>query len=191
MAVTNSRFFTYSKNLNGVPSAPTPVKIKIANSTTVKLGQMARINTGGFIVPAGVGNAILGRIVGFIDNDGTPVNSFGYNGQAGMTLSGDDTIVTASDNQSRNVAVFAEVEVSTEAILLKNTANGALAQTNLGQLFDLVSTSDQVDQGTASDTSGQMQLIELDPDNTSIGYFRVAESQLLGQLGNATAVVVA
>lgn len=191
MAPTNSKFFTYSKNLNGVPSAPTPVKIKIANSTTLKVGQMARVNTGGFVVPAGVGNPILGRVVGFVDNDGSPVNAFGYIGQAGMSLSGDDTVITASDNQTRNVAVFAEVEADTEAILLKNTASAALSQSNLLQMFDLVSTSDQVDQATASDTSGQMQLIELDADNTSIGYFRVAESQLVQQLGNSTPAVVA
>jgi hypothetical protein len=188
MARTNSKYFEYSKNLSGIPSAPTPVKVKIANSTTLKVGQMVRVNTSGFAVAAGVGNAILGQLVGLIDNDGTPVNSYGYNGATGHTLSGDDTVVTASDNQSRAVAVYAEIVVATEPIIFKNTASAALAQTNLFQLFDLASTSDQVDQGTASDTSGQMQLIELDPDNTSIGYFRVAESQLLGYHANATAL---
>lgn len=193
MAKTNSRTFDYSKNLAGVPSTPTPVKVKIANSTTIKIGQMARVNSSGFAVPAGAANPVLGRVAGLIDNNGTPVNAFQFDStKTGHTNSGDDTVVTASDNQTRSQSVFAEIEVGLESVLFYNDANGDLAQTNLFQLFDLVSTSDQVDQGTASDTSGQMQLIQLDPDNdgdASKGLFRVAEPQLLGHVGNATAVV--
>ncbi len=194
MARTNSKFFEYRKNLMGVGEAPTPVKVLIANSTTLKIGQMARVNTSGLVVPAGVGNAILGVVVGLIDNSGIPVNAFQYTGNTGHTNSGDDTVVTASDNATRAKAVYAEVMVAQESILFYNDASGNLAQTNLFQLFDLGSTSDQADQGTASDTSGQLQLIQLDPDNDgdlSKGLFRVAEPQLVGHVGNATAVVAA
>lgn len=194
MARSNSKYFEYRKNLLGAPSAPTPVKILIANSTTLKIGQMARVNTGGLVVPAGVGNPILGMVVGLIDNNGTPVDSFQYGGNTGHSNSGDDTIVTASDNATRTLAVFAEIMVATEGILFYNDADGDLAQTNLLQMFDLVSTSDQVSQASASDTNGQVQLLELNPDNdadASKGLFRVAEPQLLGYNGNATAVNVA
>jgi len=195
MARTNSNYFDYRKNLLGAVGSPTPLKILIANSTTLKYGQMVRVNTSGFVVAAGVGNAILGYVSGFIDNSGVPVNGFQYDvSKTGHTNSGDDTVVTASDNQSRAKAVFAEVVVPTEGVLLYNDASADLAQTNLMQLFDLTSSSDQVDQGTASDTSGQMQLVQLDPDNdgdASKGLFRVSEPQLLGHVGNSTAVVAA
>lgn len=196
MARTNSKYFEYRKNLSGAGSAPTPLKIIVANSTTLKVGQMARVNTGGFIVPAGAGTtvAVLGRVSGLVDNNGIPVNGFGYTGKTGHTNSADDTVVTASDNQTRAVAVFAFIEVALEGILFFNAASGALAQTNLLQFFNLASTSDQVDQSTASDSAGQLQLIELNPDNdtdTTKGLFRVAVPQLMGQINNSTAIIAA
>lgn len=194
MARTNSRYFEYRKNLLGVGEAPTPLKVLIANSTTLKIGQMARINTSGLVVPAGAGNPILGLVVGMIDNDGTPVNAFQYGGATGHTDSGDDTVVTASDNATRARAVYAEVMVATESMLFYNDSDDTLAQTNLLQMFDLESTSDRVDVATASDTSGQLQLVQLDPDNdddVSKGLFRVSEPQLVGHIGNSTAAVVA
>lgn len=196
MAVSNSRHFDYAKNLLGAMAAPTPVKVRVANSTTIKIGQMARVNTSGFAVPAGATNALLGRVAGLIDTNGTPVNAFMYDtSKTGHTNSGDDTVVTASDNQTKTgLAVYAEIEVGLEPILFKNDANADLAQTNLLQFFDLVSTSDQVDQGTASDSNGQVQLIQLDPDgdgDASLGLFRVNESQMNGGLDTGTAKVAA
>lgn len=191
MARTNSKYFEYRKNLNGVGSTPTPLKVLVANSTTLKLGQMARVNTGGFAVPVGVGNAAIGAVSGLVDNNGIPVNSFGYTGQTGHTNSGDDTVVTASNNQTRALAVYAMITVALESILYFNDASSDLAQTNLMQLFDVVSTSDQIDASSASDTSGTYQLVELNPDNdgdASKGLFRVAEPQLLGYHGNATSL---
>lgn len=194
MARTNSKFFEYRKNLLGVGEAPTPIKGLIANSTTVKIGQAVRVNTSGLVVTAGVGNAVLGIVVGLIDDNGIPVNAFQYNGATGHTNSGDDTVVTASDNSTRALAVYAEVMVAQDSILFYNDASGDLAQTNLFQCFDLASTSDQIDQSTASDTSGQFQLIQLDPENDgdlSKGLFRVSEPQLLSHVGNSTAIVAA
>jgi hypothetical protein len=194
MARTNSKYFEYRKNLLGVGSAPTPLKILVGNSTTIKIGQMARVNTAGFVVPGGVGNALLGRVAGLIDNNGVPVNSFSYTGATGHTNSGDDIVVTASDNQTRALAVYAEVEVGLEATLFYNIASAALAQTNLLQYFDLVSTSDQVDQATASDSNGQLQLVQLDPDvdgTVGAGLFRINESQFNGALDTGTAKIAA
>lgn len=195
MARTNSKYFEYRKNLIGVGSIPAPLKIRIANSTTIKIGQMARVNTSGLAVPSGAGTAILGQISGLIDNNGVPVNAFQYDtSKTGHTNSGDDTVVTASDNASRAQAVYAEIMVGYGMNLYFNDADGDLAQTNLMQFFDLASTSDQIATGTASDTSGQMQLVELDPDadgDASKGLFRVSEPQLLSYNGNATAVNVA
>lgn len=195
MARTNSKYFEYKKNLLGVGSVPTPVKIPVDNSTTLKIGQAVRVNTAGYIVAAGVGNPILGIISGFIDNEGTPVNGFGYDvSKTGHTNSGDDTVVTASDNRTRAKKVYAEVILPLGGTLFYNDANDDFAQTNLMQLFDLVSTSDQIDKATASDTNGQFQLIQLDPEgdgDASKGLFMVAEPQLIRHIGNATTVNLA
>lgn len=194
MARTNSKYFEYRKNLAGVTSNPAPIKVRVANSTTIKIGQMARVNTSGFAVPNGAANPCLGLVVGLIDNNGTPVDSFGYTGATGHTNSGDDTIVSASDNQTRALAVFAEIAVGLEGTLFFNDASADLADTNLFQFFDLVSTSDQVDQATAHDANGVMQLIQLDPDgdgDLSKGLFRINESQISGALDSATAKVAA
>lgn len=191
MARTSSQYFEYRKNLLGANSAPTPLKVLVANSQQIKVGQMARVNTAGLAVPVGVGDAILGPIVGIVDNDNIPVNAFGYTGATGHTDSGDDTVTTASDNSSRARAVYAEIAVALESILFYNDASDTLAQTNLFQFFDLDSTADQVDVATASDTSGQVQLIQLDPDedgDASKGLFRVSEPQLLSYHANSTAV---
>jgi hypothetical protein len=192
MARTNSKYFAFSKNLSALGSSPTPIKVKIGNSTTMKVGQMARVNTAGYAVPAGVGNPILGLVSGLVDGNDVPVNAFQYDAsRTGHTNSGDDTVVTASDNQSRTQAVYAEILVATEPVLFYNDASADLAQTNLMQLFDLVSTSDQVDQATASDTNGGLQLIQLDPDNdgdASKGLFRIAEPQLVGYHNSNSAV---
>lgn len=194
MARTNSKYFEYRKNLSGSGSTPTPLKILIANSTTVKVGQAVRVNTAGFIVPAGAGStvAVLGIVSGLVDNNGVPVNAFQYDvSKTGHTNSGDDTVVTASDNQTRSLAVYAMIQVALEPVLYYNAASGALAQTNLLQFFNVVSTSDQIDQSSSSDSAGQFQLIQLDPDNdgdTTKGLFRVAIPQLMAQIGNVTAV---
>lgn len=194
MARTNAKYFSYKKNLLAAGSAPTPVKVLVANSTTLKIGQAARVNTSGLAVPAGVGNPVLGIVSGIVDNYDVPVNSAFYGGATGHSNSGDDTVTTASDNTTRALAVYAEILVGTEPVLFYNDANGDLAQTNLLQFFDLASTSDQIDQATASDANGQFQLMQLDPDNDgdlSKGLFRVNESQLNGGVDSATAKVVA
>jgi hypothetical protein len=64
--------------------------------------------------------------------------------------------------------------------LFSNDSSGTLATTNLMQFFDLTD-EDTINQGSASDASGQFQLVGLDPDgdaDASKGLFRIAESQL-------------
>jgi len=191
MARTSSQYFEYRKNLLGAQSAPTPIKVLVANSATIKIGQSARVNTSGLAVQSAVGDAVLGIITGIVDNDNIPVNAFGYTGATGHTNSGDDTVTTASNNATRARAVYAEITVALDPILFYNDASADLAQTNLMQFFDHDSDGDQIDFSTASDTSGQFQLIQLDPDgdgDLSKGLFRVAEPQLLSYHANATAV---
>ena len=185
MARTSSQYFEFRKNLSANGASPTPLKVLIANSTTMKLGQLVRVNTSGLAVPAGTGNPVLGVVSGLVIGGGgsVPVNAFQFDTvRTGHTNSGDDTVVTASNNSSRAVAVYAEILVGLPDILFYNDSDNTLAQANLFQCFDVDSSSDQITVSTASDVSGQMQLVELDPDNdadVSKGLFRVAEPQLM------------
>ena len=191
MARPTGVFFDYSKNLSGNLSTPTPLKVIVGNSATLIIGDSMRVNTSGFAVCSAAGDAVLGILVGLIDNDGIPVLGFGYTGDTGHTKTDDMTVVTSATNQTRARKVYAEILVGLPDILFYNDASANLAQTNLFQFFDHDADANQIDQATASDTSGQFQLIQLDPDNDgdlSKGLFRVAEPQLMYYHGNSTAV---
>ena len=171
------------------------LKIRAGDSKTLTIGDAVRVNTSGLIDLVGAGNPVLGVIQGLVDENGGNLLALGYTNNTGATLSGDDTVTTASDNSTRTHYIMAEVFIDPAVSLLYyNDSNGTLAQANLFQLFDVLAASDQIDQSSASDTSGQFQLLVIDPDgdaDASKGLFRVAEPQLLTHIGNSTAVVAA
>jgi len=194
MAYTASTGFRYGKSLLGSQS-PMALKIRAGDSKTLTIGDAVRVNTSGLIDLVGAGNPVLGVIQGLVDENGGNLLALGYTNNTGATLSGDDTVTTASDNSTRTHYIMAEVFIDPAGSLLYyNDSNGTLAQANLFQLFDVLAASDQIDQSSASDTSGQFQLLVIDPDgdaDASKGLFRVAEPQLLTHIGNSTAVVAA
>jgi hypothetical protein len=187
MAYTANTGFRYFSTLNAGTPTPIARPYLIGNSKTLRVGDAVRIDTSGLCVTAGAGNPIAGVIVGFVDNNGIPVNGFGVTNTTGATFSGDDVVVTASDNTSRASAVYAQVVLDPSGnILWLNKSDGSLALTNLFQLFDNDSNSRQIATGGASDSSGQWQLIELDPESkggaatdATKGLFRIAEPQLM------------
>lgn len=199
MAYTASTGFRYWKSLNAAGEIPAPQRFRIANSTTLRIGDLVRVNTAGFLVGAGVGNPVAGVLKGFVDQRGINPFSLGYSG-AGVTLTGDDTLATASDNTTRSQYITGEVwvDVSGNALWL-NDADSDLAQTNVFQFFDVDSNNRQVTQSTFSDANGQLQLIEWDPQGTSNepdnpvaadaskGAFRIAENQFGIGIDSATA----
>ncbi len=204
MAYSGSDGFRYFRSLSGQGEMPAPIRFLIEDSTTLRIGDMARVMTDGWLVPAGVGNPVLGVVVGLVDNDGINVLGFSYTGQTGHTDAsanqGDDTVTTASDNTTRARAVFAEVVIDAAGdILWLNDASGSLAATNLMQLFDVdAADSRTVDQSSASDTNGQLQLVVLDPEATggktadvSKGAFRIAEGQIAVGVDQGNAIVAA
>jgi hypothetical protein len=194
MAYTDSTGFIYRRPLLG-SDQPVVMNFRIGDSATLKIGDAVRINTSGLIVRAEAGNPVLGILRGICDKAGINPFSAGYINGLGATLTGDDTVVSASDNSSRAEYAQARVQLDIAGCnLWYNDANGDLAQTNVGQLFDVVAASGQIDQSVASDTSGQFQLLQLDPDgdgDASKGLFRIAEPQLLNHVGNATEILVA
>lgn len=143
----------------------------IANSVEVKIGDALKWDTDGFIALATAGDKVLGHVEGVVDQNGISI------APDSGTL---DTYTVDSDNETAATKKKrARIDVSKNS-LYKNDANGDLSRTMIGQFFDLTD-EDQIDQATASDTSGQYQLIRLDPDNeddASMGLFKIAESQL-------------
>ncbi len=194
MARTAATGFYFRKSLIGLEHPPTSNYL-LAASATVCIGDLVRVNTSGLLVRAETGTAALGVLTGIVDRYGTSVFSPRAQGTSGATLTGDDTIATASTNVSdatKNLKGQVIVDPAGNC-LFYNDSDGTLAQTNLFQLFDVASGS-QVTTGGASDATGQVQLMELDPDedaDASKGLFRLAESQFGGILDNATAKVAA
>ena len=199
MAYTASTGFRYWKSLNANGAEPAPQRFRIANSTTLRIGDLVRVNTSGFLVGAGVGNPVAGVLKGFVDQKGINPFSLGYSG-AGVTLTGDDTLATASDNTTRAQYITGEVYVDVAGTSLwLNDADASQAQTNVFQYFDVDSNNRQVTQSTASDANGQLQLIEWDPKGTSNepdnpeaadasqGAYRIAENQFGVGIDSATA----
>lgn len=150
--------------------APTLLQYIIDNSDTITIGDVVRLNTDGHVTLAGAGNTVLGVVVGVVDSDGIALSP-----DSGTT----DTWTVDSDNETVD-QYEAQVIVDPYA-LFSNDASDDMATTNLGQFYDIVAASNQIDESSASDTAGQFQLISLDPDgdgDASKGLFRIAESQL-------------
>ena len=186
MAYSASTGFRLRKNLYGLQTEGQQLSVRVANSTTLKLGDAVRLNTGGFLVRSAAGEAVLGLITGFrasTTSDAAGVNPFGLGADAtGLTLTEDDQIATSSTNQTRaDVYLVGEVTVDPAGILLfYNDSDGTLARTNIGQYFDVLSGSNQIDSASASDSNGQFELIEIDPDadgDASKGIFKIAEHE--------------
>lgn len=191
MAKSSANYFEPRINLSGVEH-PAALNFRLADSATLTIGDAVRINTGGLLVRCAAGDAVLGVLKGIVDENDINPFSYAYTNNTGATLTPDDTVVTASDNSSRAHYLKGKVHLDPAgSILYYNDASADLAQTNVGQFFDHDSDADQIDQSTASDTSGQFQLVALDPDNdgdASKGLFRVAEPQLMTYHANSTAV---
>lgn len=194
MAYSSATGFRFRKGLYGLEH-PSSQNFRAGNSATIKIGDAVRINNAGGVVRAGAGSPVLGIVRGIVDENDINPFSLGYTNNTGATLTPDDTVVTAADNTTRTHYIKLVVDVDPAGVgLFYNDANGNLALTNVGQFFDVVAASGQIDQTSASDTSGQFQLLELDPDgdgDLSKGLFRIAESQLMTQIGNSTAVISA
>lgn len=203
MAQSAGTGFRFFKSLSGQAEAPTPIPIRIANSSTLRIGDLVRVNTSGFVVGAGTGGAVAGVLVGFVDEKGINPFSLGYN-RGGVTLTNDDTLATSSSNQTRADYIRAEVIVDPAGdILWLNDADSSLAQTNIFQYFDVDSNNRQVTVSSASDANGQLQLVMWDPEGSSNiaaniqsadaskGAFRIAENQFGIGLDSATAKVAA
>lgn len=192
MAKTASTGFTFRRSLYGVEH-PAPMRFRLANSATVKIGDLVRVNNAGFLVRCATGEVPGGVLVGIVNHDSINPFSLGADA-AGATLTPDDQVATKSSNQTDATYLQGEVILDPAGVCLwENTADGTIATTNLFQMFD-VANGNQVTSGSASDANGQVQLIAIDPDgtgSTTKGLFRINESQFSMGIDSATAKVAA
>lgn len=181
MAVTASTGFFFRKSLVGLEH-PARLDYILAGSTTVKIGDLVRVNTSGLLVRCATGEVPGGVLVGIVDQNGINAFSPRAQGTAGATLTPDDQIATSSTNATDLTRQLkGQVILDPGGVcLFYNKADSALAATNLFQTFD-VANGNQVTVGGASDTtSKEVQLISLDPDgdgDTTKGLFRINNSQ--------------
>lgn len=194
MAKTASTGFEFRKSFYG-QEHPAQQRFLIANSTTLKIGDGVRLNTAGYLVRAAAGEPTIGVLRGLVDQNGMNVFSPRASGLAGATLTPDDTLVTSSTNQSDLTRQLkADVICDPAGVcLFFNIADAALAQTNLGQMFD-ATNGNQINVASASDSNGQWQLVQLDPDGdgtTTKGLFRLTECQLAVGIDQGTAKITA
>lgn len=190
MAKTASTGFTFRGTLYGAEH-PGTQRFLLAGSATVKIGDLVRVNTSGLLVRCATGEAPAGVLVGIVDQNGMNVFSPRAQGTTGATLTPDDQVATASDNATNAVKnLKGDVILDPAGVCLWfNDADGNNAQTNLFQMYD-VANGNQVTTGSASDANGQVQLLELDPDNDgdlSKGLYRIHENQFGMGIDSATA----
>src|SRR3990167_6615057 len=161
MAYTASSGFRFWRSLSGESHAPQPIPVRIANSTTLRVGDAVRINTSGLLVTAAAGEALAGVLVGFQDEDGINPFSLGYS-KAGVTRTGDDTLATSSTNSTRADYILGEVIIDPAGdILWLNDSDTAVTQVDLFVFVDNDANGRQLATGSKSDSNGQWQLILL------------------------------
>lgn len=159
--------FKFRKSLHGSSEAGI-LELPGANSVVFQVGDAIRIDEDGKAALIVTGDNILGFVAGVVSKDGVSIDP-----DSG-TL---DTYTMASNNETvaQNKIQYTP---ALQEYLFYNDADNTLAATNLFQLFDLNDEND-VDVASASDTTGQVRLIQLDPDgdgDASKGLFQVVES---------------
>jgi len=160
--------FIFKKSLI-TKDSPVALSYIINNSETIQVGDAVALDTNGHITVGTAGEEVLGIVAGVTDSNGISIDA-----DSGTT----DTYTVASDNET---SAQKKAQITADKMsLYSNDADGDLATTNLLQFFDLIDEN-TIDQSSASDTSGQFQLISLNPDgdgDASKGLFKIAESQL-------------
>lgn len=162
--------FKFRKTLRGDGVVPAELQIIGANSIVFQVGDLIRINTGGFAALATAGDLILGVVTGVVDTNGGRIDP-----DSALLF---DTFTMAADNQTvaskkvRYIPALADY-------LFYNDSDDTLSQTKLMQYFPINDEND-VDGTTGNDTVlNTVRLIEIDPDgdaDASKGLFQIVES---------------
>lgn len=113
---------------------------------------------------------------------GTPVTIDSSGFLAGCTSSGEKVYgiciedkTCASDNQT--VAQYKPLVVDAQDVIIAYSTSGTLAQTDVGEYADVATNSSGAITMGNPGATGQFLCTGINPDDTTMGYFRVAEPQ--------------
>jgi hypothetical protein len=172
--------FEYRGQLNGGDN-PVVLAVKIANSSTVKVGdavQAEAFASGGGCKRAAAGTEILGVCIAIVDANGIDLDNTSADKFDGTWTTASSTYAASADNMT-DKAIAAKVIVDKNA-LWYNDAAGDLAAADELKYFDL-DDQDQVADQNGADNAGALILVKRDPDgdgDASKGIFKIAESEL-------------
>lgn len=166
--------FSYAGQLNGAEN-PVIRVFPIKNSASVAVGEALGLNAGadtcGSISAVGT-DPILGICVGIVDSNGLGLDNTSTT-LDGTWVSSTKTYTAANDNVTV-AKVMAQVICDKNA-LFKNDADADMTVLMLGYKFNLVSGT-QIDGDTNVLEAGQFELVKLDPEDASVGFFKICES---------------
>lgn len=161
--------FKFRKSLRGDGVVPAELQIIGANSVVFQIGDVIRINTGGFAALFTAGDLVLGVVTGVVDKNG---------GRIDPDTNTLDTYTLASDNQT-----VAQKKVryipALQDYLFYNDSDDTLAQANLMQFFPLNDENDVNGSSSSDSTLDTVRLVEIDPDgdgDASKGLWQFVES---------------
>lgn len=193
MAATTKYGFIFKKHMYPGVEVPATLSVTIGDSKTLVIGDAVQL-TSGYLDGCPVDEAMLGILVGIVTSSGE--NIFKSKEDHGATLTGDDTVLSASDNTS--VHGIKGLVVVDDMALFQAYSDTALEATDIGLYFPGKANHGFVD-GVADSGSGawsvgtqQFQCIERVttlPDgstSTTAGLFRIARSQILTDVTQGT-----
>ena|SRR3990167_5758917 len=172
--------FEYRGQLNGAEN-PVVLDVVIANSSTVKVGDMLNLeafSSGGGVQRVAATEKVLGVCIGIVNKDGIDLDNADVASYDGTWTTSTKTYVASADNKTDKL-VKAMLIVDTFSLFYNDSA-GTLAAADELKYFD-VADQDQVADQDGHDTAGALQLIKRDPDgdgDASKGIFRMVETEL-------------
>lgn len=167
--------FTYAGQLNGAEN-PVVIDVLVANSKTVTVGGAVLLDAfsdGGGVENASAGSLVLGICIGLYQN-GIPVENLPAGSYSGTYTASTQAYASAADNTTVD-KIVAKI-IPDDMALFKNDTAGDLANADLFKCFDLTSAT-QVANQNGADTAGAFQLVAIDPNDASLGTFRIRESE--------------
>jgi hypothetical protein len=173
--------FKYKYSLNG-SGARTFIKVLLPASKDIRIGDPLTTAASGGTAKATVGVRVLGIVAAIIHDNGKSVTTDGCGGAFVSTYR------TASTNLTVE-KVSALIDVSTDSVYSAAVDDTLGTTTGSNQPFYMmdIDTGDeivgQLNETTASLTSGQFFSLGVDPDDTTRVLVKIKESFLLGDSG--------
>jgi hypothetical protein len=162
--------FKFYKHLLGADN-PVTVHQLIGNSKTVAVGDMVNTSTG-YVQRATAGSLVHGVCVGIVNKDGIDLKNASTDTYDGTYDDDAQSYVSTSDNVTDKLVKA--IVVSDPFVIWEGAADEAVGVTDRFQFLDLVD-HDTVDGDSNTESKGQVQLWDFDPNDTDRVFVRIGE----------------